>query len=495
MKITAINTHTSIKADEAGFEPVALYCRFSSDNQTENSLAYQLTAAENYCKKNNLRIASVYSDAAYSGTNDRRPEFQRMMQDARNGPEWKTVLVYKLNRFSRNAADHVKYETELAKLGIKCVSVTETFSDTPLGRHERRVQASHNQLVSEEIAEHTTSGMLETASQGLHCGGRPPLGYKVVDRKLAIDEPQAKIVKLIFKLYDQGKSYRQIADYLNKQDYRTQEGKKFTKNSFNSILTQEKYIGTYIWNKASKKASDGTRNSHRQKAIEEQIRIEEGCPAIIDRDTFIRIQEKMKSRKGGNRTRHHYMLTSTGRLKCAYCGHKMEGGTRKNHKGETYTVYYCPNHRSGSCKTKEVRAEVLDRFTLKALMFRRIRKSDIPELSRQVSNDGRLSELKQKKRRLEGAIQSNLATMERRPSDQLSQRYEQNCDELDQVEDELARLESADALITKDNYMDVSKRLKDYIRQSDDPDVLDFLKQHISEIRYGNIKTIVHVSG
>lgn len=483
-----------MSATSAGPKPVAVYLRYSSKMQDENSLAYQLSAAESYCSDHNMIIAAVYADPACSGTTGKRPDFQRMISDAKNNPEWKDIVVFKLSRWFRNAFDQARYEAELKKHGITIISITEEFADTPLGRHERRVQASHNQLVSEEIGEHTFSGQKEKASQGIHVGGRPPLGYKIENQRLVIDEHDAETVRQIFDMYDKGYSYRKIAKHLNEQGRRTSEGEQFSKNSFNSILSQEKYTGVYVWNKASKKSNDGSRNSHKFKPLKEQIHISGGCPAIIDRETFDRIQTKMKSRSGGNRNRYHYMLSGLGLLKCAHCGHLLEGSVRTAHNGNKYTVYACPNHRNNKCPTKEIRTECLDEAVAKALIYRRFKRQDLPALNSLVTMDNEIKRLQKRQKELKCAIASNLRLFEKGPSDILEARYYENTDELKEVGKKLESLQGSGPLITEENVGRVIRRFKDYLKTSDDPAVRDYLRKHIGYIRYSNDKTSIEIN-
>ena len=474
-------------------EPVVLYSRYSSNMQDDNSLAYQMSAAEEYCRSHHMEIAETYADAAYSGTTDKRPNFQRMMKDAQNHPAWKKILVYKLSRLFRNARAQADYEAMLKNLGIVCISITESFPDTPLGRHERRVQASHNQLVSEETGEHTFSGQLEKARQGLHCGGRPPLGYRIENQRLVIDDDQAETVRMIFNMYLSGNSYRTIAEHLNAEGRRTQEGSKFSKNSFHSILHQEKYCGVFVWNKATSKADDGSRNSHKQKPETEQVRISEGCPSIIDRDTFDRVQEKMRKRKGGNRNRYHYMLSSLGVLKCADCGHTLEGRVCTSHKGEKNTVYACPNHHNGDrrCPTKDIRTEYLDEAVARTLVYHRFRKEDLSNVSAMVSVDDEVIRLQKRRKELRSAITRNMQLLEKSASDVAEARYFENSEELNRVEKKLTSIRNGQPIITKKNIHKIVGDFKYYLKTSDDPVVHAYLLAHISSIRYGNSKTII----
>ena len=107
-----------------------IYARYSLDNQTEQSIKGQLRVCEEYAQKNNILILGTYIDRAMTGTNDNRPDFQRMIKDS-NRREWNFVLVYKLDRFSRNKYEMAVHKKTLKDNGVKVVSATEYIPDSP----------------------------------------------------------------------------------------------------------------------------------------------------------------------------------------------------------------------------------------------------------------------------------------------------------------------------------------------------------------------------
>ena len=109
-----------------------IYARYSSDNQSEQPIEGQLRVCEEYAQKNNILILGTYIDRAMTGTNDNRPDFQRMIKDS-NRREWNFVLVYKLDRFSRNKYETAIHKKALKDNGVKVVSATEFVPDTPEG--------------------------------------------------------------------------------------------------------------------------------------------------------------------------------------------------------------------------------------------------------------------------------------------------------------------------------------------------------------------------
>ena len=110
----------------------AIYARYSSDNQTEQSIEGQLRVCEEYAQRNNIVIVDTYIDRAMTGTNDNRPDFQRMIQDSAK-KRWDFILVYKLDRFSRNKFESVVNRRKLADNGVKLLSAMENIPDSPEG--------------------------------------------------------------------------------------------------------------------------------------------------------------------------------------------------------------------------------------------------------------------------------------------------------------------------------------------------------------------------
>ena len=109
-----------------------IYARYSSDSQTEQSIDGQLRVCEEYAQKNNILILNTYIDRAMTGTNDNRPDFQRMIKDS-SRKEWNYVICYKFDRFSRNKYETAIHKKALKDNGVKVVSATEFVPDTPEG--------------------------------------------------------------------------------------------------------------------------------------------------------------------------------------------------------------------------------------------------------------------------------------------------------------------------------------------------------------------------
>lgn len=107
-----------------------IYARYSSDSQSEQSIDGQLRVCNDYAKNNGIVILDTYIDRAMTGTNDNRPDFQRMIKDS-SKKEWSYVLVYKFDRFSRNKYETAMHKKTLKDYGVKVISATEYIHDSP----------------------------------------------------------------------------------------------------------------------------------------------------------------------------------------------------------------------------------------------------------------------------------------------------------------------------------------------------------------------------
>lgn len=244
---------------------------------------------------NDIVVVSEYVDRARSATTDNRPEFLRMIEDSKKRL-FDVVLVHKLDRFARNRADSIGYRAELKRNDVSLISILEQLDDSPESLILESVLEAMAEYYSKNLSREVMKGMTENALKGLHTGGLSPLGYDVAtDKKLIINENEAVIVKLIFQRTLEGYSYTNIIDELNVKGFRTKKGGYFGRNSLNSILQNEKYTGTYIFNKSVSKNVDGKRNSHKFKDDDEIIRIEDVLPQIISKEDFAKVQEKLSA--------------------------------------------------------------------------------------------------------------------------------------------------------------------------------------------------------
>ena len=348
----------------------AEYCRYSSSAQDDGySIEAQLKAIANFASSNDYDIQYSYIDRAKTGTNANRPQFQQMIADAKKGL-FDVLIIHKLDRFSRNQYDSIRYKNELKECGVQVISVTENYGKGAGANLMVAVQESINQYYSENLSTEVKKGMSVLSSRALHTGGVPPLGYDVVEQKLVINESEAEIVRLIFEMYSQKHTYNDMAKELNTRGYTTKSGNEFSVSSFNSILTQRKYIGEYVYNRRVAKSLTGKYNSHANKPEDEIVRIPNAVPRIIDDETFNKVQARLNQNKRKTFTynsKSNYLLS--GLIVCGQCGFHYQGNSRKNSKGKVYSSYRCgkkQNHKIG-CGNSEIEKNRLENFVIEQL--------------------------------------------------------------------------------------------------------------------------------
>lgn len=342
-----------------------LYARFSSDLQRSESIDAQIRAMKSYCEKNHMQIVNTYIDEAKSATSDKRPSFQRMIEDS-SGHGFDVVLVHKLDRFSRNRYDSAMYKRTLKLNGVRVYSVLENLDDTPESIMLESLLEGMSEYYSKNLAREVMKGMKETALQCKHTGGVPPLGYYVnQDKKLSVDEKEAETVRLIFDRYANGYTYGEIIAELNQRNMYTKRGSSFGKNSLYSILTNEKYAGVYVYNKTSSKDVFHRRNSHKYKDDDMIIKIPHGCPQIVSTNVYQAVQDRIAENRhlsGMYNTQHKYLLT--GFVICGYCGRRMTGNRRYCGRNKSlYVSYRCHAH-ADQCISKEINRYYLEDYVL-----------------------------------------------------------------------------------------------------------------------------------
>jgi site-specific DNA recombinase len=282
------------------------------------------------------------------------------------------------------------YYNQLRKNGVSLVSVSENIDDTAQGEYIMSLMGANAQFYSRNLSNEIKKGQRETALQCKHVGGPTALGYDVdpVTRRYVINEYESRIVREVFEQYSDGVGYAKILDYLNSMGFRTKRGNFFAKNSLNSILTNEKYVGLYVYNKRQdEKDCRGKRNPY-IRPREEWIQIEDGLPAIVDKETFDKVQARMThnaARGGRYKAKTLYLLS--GLVRCGECGAAMQGNTRKDGRGKSvYSSYDCQAKRNKkSCDSRCVRKENLDNFVLEELYDRVLSEVSIWDITERMN--------------------------------------------------------------------------------------------------------------
>lgn len=336
----------------------ALYARYSSDNQREESIEAQLAILHKFCVDNGYTVVAEYCDRAKSATTANRPDFLRMIDDSKN-KEFDFVIVHKLDRFSRDRYDSAFFKRELKRNNVKLISVLERLDDSPESIILESLLEAMAEYYSRNLGREVMKGLGVNAKKCIWNGGSPPLGYDIVDQRLVINPEEAKAVQIIFEMTADGFGYGAIVDKLNLLGYKTKKGQPFGKNSIYEIIRNEKYKGVYVFNKRASK-----HNNHAFKPDEEVVRIEGGCPAIVPKELWERANAvRRASRSHYTNAKRTYLLT--GLLYCE-CGGKLHGNVRQHKKrGLEYTTYRCSERvNKRDCDVKEIRCSILDTFII-----------------------------------------------------------------------------------------------------------------------------------
>ena len=220
-----------------------IYARYSSDNQREESIEGQLRECREYAERNGMNVVATYIDRALSAKTDDRPQFQQMIRDS-NTHKFEAVLVWKLDRFSRNRYDSANYKRKLAQNHVRVVSATEPISNTPEGIMLESLLEGMAEYYSAELSEKVSRGHKENALKAKFNGGTIPLGYRIDENQhYQIDPATASLVLEAFERYADGECVRKIVESFNARGLRTSRGAPFSINSFQAILKNRRYLG------------------------------------------------------------------------------------------------------------------------------------------------------------------------------------------------------------------------------------------------------------
>ena len=328
-----------------------IYARYSSDNQREESIEGQLRECKEYADQNGITVVRTYIDRALSAKTDSRPQFQQMIHDSATHT-FEAVLVWKLDRFSRNRYDSAHYKRILKNNRVHVVSVTESISNTPEGIMLESLLEGMAEYYSAELAEKVSRGHKENALKAKFNGGPVPLGYRIdSEHRYQIDPATAPVVQEAFQRYAAGESIRSIIESLNARGIRNSRGNPFTKNSFQTLLKNRRYLGEYRY---------------------KDTVIPDAIPAIIDPDCFDAVQRRCEIHRQApahNKADVHYLLTT--KLFCGKCGTMMAGESGRSHTGTVHCYYKCGTRkRSGKevCSLKPVRKEPLEQFVVQTAL-------------------------------------------------------------------------------------------------------------------------------
>ena len=324
-----------------------IYARYSSDRQREESIEGQLRECTEYANKNNLTLIGSYVDRALSARTDDRPDFQRMIADSAEGL-FEVVLVWKLDRFSRDRYDSAHYKHILKKNGVRLISAKENISDGPEGIILESMLEGYAEYYSAELSQKIRRGQQDNARKCMNNGGNIPLGYYVdkATGRLAVNPETAPYVQELFRRYANGERLSCLQAEMKKQGLRSKRGNVYSVGVLSNLLKNRKYIGEYKYGK---------------------VIIPDGIPGIIDKELFERVQMRMAANKKAParaKAEEEYLLTT--KLFCGQCGRLMAGESGRGCKGIVYHYYKCSGaKRKLGCKKKAIRKNWIEDVVVK----------------------------------------------------------------------------------------------------------------------------------
>lgn len=321
--------------------------RFSSHAQNEASIDQQRELAHAWAEANGFKIVREYEDAAISGTLEERPGFQQMLSEV-GKIKPNTLVLWKTDRLGRDRYVLSMAKHAIRKAGCGIHLLAEAIpTETPEGVLMEGMMESFAEYYSLQLSMNVRRGMMYNAQNALYNGNKL-FGYDVdkTTKKYVVDEATAPFVQRMFSEYAEGVPMQDIAEELNGSGVRTVRGREFTVKALNKMLKNRAYIG----------------ECHHSGVV-----VEGGMPALVDEETFERVQARMtlNKRHGSQRARGkgedgapRYWLT--GKLYCGECGARMQGMYGTGKMGKRYYYYNCSDQRRKLCAKKKIRKEAVE---------------------------------------------------------------------------------------------------------------------------------------
>lgn len=363
-----------------------LYARVSTEEQAVegHSIEAQLQVAREFAERKGWVVVREYTDPGYSGTNDRRPAFQRMIEDALNG-DIQVIVFHKLDRFSRSISDILHYFNLLHGHDILLASATEPFDfTTPAGKAHFHMLAVFAQWYIDNLSAETKKGKKQRALKGLY-NGQLPFGYtRSPDGTARIVPEEAKVVRKAFEAYATGQyTDRQIAELMNDMGLLTRQGRRWSKDSVRDFLQNAFYTGKV------KYKGDLLPGRHEP---------------IISEDLFERCQQiRAAHRKAPRSHTPRFRVYMVGRLlRCARCGETLRAQSTRGYRYYREMAYTrglkCPD--SGLW----VQAEAVEEEIGAILRNLRLPEDWQEEIRESLINSDERQRLLERRRYLEGKL-------------------------------------------------------------------------------------------
>lgn len=352
---------------------VAIYVRVSTLHQIDrDSLPMQKQDLAAYCS---LILGTddyeIFEDAGYSGKNTNRPAFQEMMRRVRNG-EFSHVLVWKIDRVSRNLLDFAEMYSELQSLRVIFVSKNEQFdTSTAIGEAMLKIILVFAELERNMTSERVTDAMISRASNGQWNGGRIPFGYDydADTSTFSIREDEKEVCLMLKDDYISNKSLTHTAKLLNSKGYKTRAGAEWSPNGVWIIASSPFYAGIYRYNRYK-----GTEN-RTINPEDEWIMIQDHHPAIFTLEehekmlSILDTNSRQRNSIGKQCTRENIHIFS-GIVYCGKCGCRLTATPGRKHvDGYRTSTYSCPKKRKNDdCNNPSVNDLIIGEFVINYIL-------------------------------------------------------------------------------------------------------------------------------
>ncbi|EOR20561.1 putative resolvase [Clostridium sartagoforme AAU1] len=345
---------------------VAIYVRVSTTYQADkDSLPLQKSDLINYSKfVLGIDDYEIFEDAGYSGKNTSRPDYQQMINRIKTG-EFSHLLVWKIDRISRNLIDFCDMYEELKKYNCTFVSKNEQFdTSSAMGEAMLKIILVFAELERKLTGERVTAVMIDRATKGLWNGAPLPLGYAwdKVSKFPVIDEMEKKTVELIFSMYKQSESTSVVRNMLNENKLKTKRDGSWTTKTVSDIIRNPFYKGTYRYN--YRESARG-----KKKKENEWIIVEDNHPAIITKDLWQECNAIMDLNAERNNAKFRSNVKThifSSLIQCGECGNNMYAKQDKPHlDGYTPSLYACKGrYNKLGCSQKTVSDTIVAEFIL-----------------------------------------------------------------------------------------------------------------------------------
>ena len=326
-----------------------IYARFSSTGQREESIEGQIRECQSFAERKGLVVIQTYCDRAISGKTDNRPQFQQMIADSKNGL-FDVVLVWKIDRFSRDKYDSVVYKHALKKNGVSVISATEPIDDSPEGQLMESIFEGFSVYYIKDLSQKVNRGLTENALKLKFNGGTVTFGYMIdSDQHFQVHPENALIVADIFNRYASGEPTKSICESVkipNRKGELANPGMNFVAN----MLKNRRYLGEYKF---------------------QDIVTPSAFEPIITQEIFDICQKRLNVNKRKparfKAVDERYILSS--KLFCGKCGESMAGesGTSKTGKMHRYYKCYSAKRRRG-CDKKAVNKALIEQMVFDCTM-------------------------------------------------------------------------------------------------------------------------------